>query len=240
MKKILILCVCALTYSSTALSFSFDTPYLTKLEPYVGIEAQMRNSRAQQGFGGNVFTKHQPQSNLFLGVKILDNYCLELGRKIGLAKTRNSSLAGGSASGIPVAHPPAVHRGTTKFKDWHAEVMGMIPLYKQDCIALLTSVGVVRANIFAHDKLVQNNSGVAPPTAFVEGVGNRTFRKHKLLMTAGVGLQAAVDEKTYVRARVNWENYSRFKSIIARERADGVLKPRDNFVYSLGVVFKFF
>jgi hypothetical protein len=248
MKKLLFLCACALTYSSAALSFSFKETIssfsfkdqIVKLAPYAGIEAQMRHNRTQAAFGGNIFSKQQPQANLFLGVNLSDSVCLEFGRKLSAKQTRISSLGGGQAVGMPVGYPPAVHRGTTKFKDWHAEVIGLIPVYKQDCVAFLTSIGLARANIIARDKLVQNNFGAMPPVAFLDSVGNRTFHKKKLLLTAGVGLQAAVDEKTYLRARINWENYSRFKSITAHERADAVLKPKNNFVYSVGVAFKFF
>lgn len=210
------------------------------LTPYVGADAVIRYNPFQNNFGGNVFEQYYPEGNAFFGVKFSDYLGAEVGYKTSVSKTRVVSLGTGeTAVGIPVDNPPALHRAVASFKGWHVELVGFIPIYRKACASLLGSLGISRTKLFARDKIVQTflpGFGVAP---FPDNLEVSTFSRTKNILTIGMGIQIEIKEETYLRLKINWENTSRFKSVFAKEN-NGILKPKNSFMYSVGVVFNLF
>lgn len=211
------------------------------LMPYIGVDGLGRHTNFASGFGGNLFKKDYPEVSAYLGLKLNDYFGIEAGYKVSTLETQTSSLgAGETASGIPVAFPPAVHRGTTSYKGWHGEFVGYLPIMLPDCVYLLGTIGFNRVEFFARDKLVQDNAGLAPPQAFAEGEFTRTFKKTQTVLTLGTGLQIQIDEKSSIRFKVGWENTSSIKSLSPQESGlGGSIKPCDSFIYGIGFVINF-
>jgi hypothetical protein len=135
---------------------------------------------------------------------------------------------------------PEIHRGTASFKGWHGDLVGFVPILLPDCAYLFGSIGFNRIEVFARDKLVQNQSGVLPPTVFGEGVDVNTFSKTQTILTLGAGLQIQIDERSSIRFKVGYENTSNVKSLTAKENTVGVIRLRDSFIYGIGIVINFF
>ncbi len=209
------------------------------LEPYIGVDGEGRNTNFAPGFGKKVFKQDYPEINVYLGLKFNDYIGIEGGYRVSTTETLVSSLGGGeTASGIPVQFPPAVHRGTASYKGWHGDLVGFLPIMLPDCVYLLGSIGFSRVELFARDKLVQNQSGVGT-VAFTEGEFVRTFKKTQTVLTLATGLQIQLDEKSSIRFKIGWENTAGLKSIAPQEDNGGLLKPRDSIIYGIGILINF-
>lgn len=229
----------AALFSSSAFSSGFPFYTDTCLSPYIGADIAMRYSPFQRNFGGNVFKQYYPEGNLFLGVKVSNYLGAELGYKSSMSKTRVVSLGAGEIIlGTSLENPPEVYKSKANFKAWHIKLLGFIPLCKQDCLSLLGSIGISRSKLFAKEQLVQNFIPGLGPSGLTDGQSTSTFSKTKSILTFGTGVQLAVDERTYLRTKIEWEDTSRFKDIIAKENTK-ILKSKNSFIYSMGILFSF-
>lgn len=224
--------------ASPAFAQGLPVPMDLCLEPYIGVTGQGRHITFVSGFGDKLFKKDYPELDVYLGVKFNDYFGIEGGYKVSTTETQVASLGGDdTAVGIPVLDPPAVHRGTSSFKGWHGDLVGYLPIMQPNCVYLLGSIGFSRIQVFARDKLVQNN--FRGSTAFLENQFVRTFTKTQTILTLGTGLQVRLDEKSSIRVKIGWENTGTIKSVLPQESINGLLKLGDSFTYGIGIVINF-
>lgn len=210
------------------------------LMPYIGVTGQGRYIQFAEDFGNKVFKRDYPEVDIYLGLKFNDYFGIEGGYKISTTETLVSSLPTGDiASGFPVIFGPEVHRGTASFKGWHGDLVGFLPIMLPDCVYLLGSIGFNRIEVFARDKLVQNQQPPNPPQAFLDGTNVNTFSKTQTILTLGTGLQIQLDDKSSIRFKIGYENTSSVKSITDKEEATHSLRLKDSFTYGIGIVINF-
>lgn len=207
-------------------------------DPYVGFNGGMRYMHWPRDFGGNVFKRDYPEADVYLGSKITPYLGFQFGYKVTATRLKFPAFSDDIVLGQTTSTPPEKHAVRAQFKGWHAEVLGFMPIYP-DCVSLYGSVGFTHFNLFQRDKVIENGFGGG--TAFLSGVGVRTFQKSKVILTLGLGTEFKLDERTYFRVFLGWDNTSRFNQIPAKESTTAtVLQLKNSYFYGLGVTIRLF
>lgn len=231
------------------------------LEPYVGVDAQMRKMHFQKHFGGNLLRHKYPQANFFGGVKFNEYLGIEGGYEVS-KKQHTTKIPNQTDIIFGVRLRPVdplvtnvqdLERASSKIYGWNLNLVGLLPIpCIEDCTQLLGSVGL------AHLKLRVNSAftsiGSVDLTPFGLGDLNNLltnsqafstrFRKTKTVLRLSGGLQHKIIDCLGIRALVSWEKTSKLHTQGKNFPVDptdilGVVKPKNSLQYSLGIFIPF-
>lgn len=208
------------------------------LNPYIGGDLQYRYMNFKKNYGHNLFNHNFPQINLYAGVKLNPYFGVEAGWEAAMTRYRKTTLTAGEiATGItiPPALAPGLFKNRVKVYGPHADLVGYYPLDEACKLELIGSLGfALLKGAFERRSISMNNV----PSNTV-----RTFKPYKALLRLMGGLQYKYDDNWSVRTTIGWENTRRLASV-ANEGGNPngeipEVKPRDSFLASLGLVWRF-
>ncbi len=203
--------------------------------PYIGAEVHALHIRWPNSFGGNVLDDTYPEGGVFLGFKFCDYVAIEGGYEMTTSKVRQSSVpAGENVFGLPVATPPEYFYTKSQIKDWHADLLGFVPIYDPWCLELLGSVGVQRTKITNFSYIIANNN--APQNPYTSMAH---FSASKTVMRAGIGIQQKWSECYGGRATIGWANTSKFHTLSSQETGLSKMQVKNSLRYGIGVFAEF-
>jgi len=207
------------------------------LNVYVGADLQNRHMPYKSGEGSQFFKKDSLQGNLFLGLRLHENFGVELGYEQTQRKKREVTLLPGDQTLGGVVGISQGFQTRAKLAGFHLDLMGFLPLegYCKD-LSLFAGIGVARLKA----KLERTNVAVGgvqfPP---VTQSFDEKNSKYVARLTAGA--QYLLTENLGVRGILNYENTSRIQPQSTSPDGTRVVKVKlkDSFSYGLGVFFKF-
>ena len=207
-----------------------------ELNPYVGIDGQINRMHFKQGYGDNLFPKHYPQINLYCGIKFKDINSVEFGYISEAVKNKNVTLhKNDSALGIiiPANADPALFRSYIKITGTH---LSFLRTYKNgwDNFRLVYGIGGAFLRAQAEREGLSFGHPGRPGST-------RHFKKQKVVLRLIVASEYKFKNNLGIRGSFCYLNTSRM--IIKAEPIAGrftpIIRPKDSFVYSLGVFFEF-
>jgi len=207
--------------------------------PYIGLAAQGLHAHLPNDLGGNVFKQDFPQGNAFVGVRFNDYVGVEGGYEITPTKKSVTVLSGGSklfGQIAPSAPPlgPSIQYSKSQLKNWHASLVGFLPLSEHYPFKLLGSVGITRLKVFYF------NFNLATPTNTLNPFPTIvTFANNKTVLRLNAGGQYMLSDMLGIRALVGWNNTARLDSLPSKETATNKIQFSNTWNYGLGVFVEF-
>ncbi len=218
---------------------AFDWPE-TSLEPYVGLDAQLRDMQYKRNNGGNVFAKQFPQVNGYIGLQFTDCVALELGYEYAFKQNRTVRVGPGQfiVGGAAIAPGEFIDTNTSAyFHGFHGSLVGKLPVWECPNLQLLGTVGVTYLNVHLTSKPFEDIFGPLPAGEF-----DRTFRQSKFIPRLGIGLQHMLTDCIGMRGMIVWEGTNQFSNIKATQVGvdpSVFASLRGSFNYSLGLFMNF-
>lgn len=217
--------------SSQAMAFGMDD-----VEPYVGIDFQNRHMDFHKNEGSQFFKKNSLQGDLFLGVKLHENFGVELGYEQSQRKKRNVSVNAGEANlGGTTFGANGTYQSQSKVQGFHLDAVGFMPI---DSVAkdvtLFAKVGIAKLKAKLKRDLTSINGN---PTSSVD-VFNQKDSKYVLRLAAGA--QYLITPNVGVRGSVGFEKTSNLQPyFLTTTGQKRTVKFKNSFIYGLGVFYKF-
>lgn len=240
--KLILFCT-AILLACTMVSFCFPCENdedkengITRIQPYFGIEHQLRYMDHITGFGENIFNSKYHQHDIFGGIKINDFISLEIGYQTTNTRPRTSNISSASL-GLPPLEPPELHITKNRLKGLHANIILHSILYEDEDskLELLHSIGHSRLKIFYQDVIVHNAEG--PQNVFCS---ERIFHGSKSLFKAGVGAQYILNNNG-IRFIIIHENTGRFKNFKPTYfNTNKSLSLKNSVILNAGIFFMFY
>lgn len=214
-----------------------------KLTPYGGIDVGMQHIGFKAGYGDNLFEKHLPKGNIFVGLKFNDYFGVEGGYESTIQKTKNVTLGAndtylGMTTGIggPFNMNPGENlKASTKIKisGWHFGITTEYPIYVnnvQNSLSLTSYLGLkkTRINLSSTTLIV---AGVVD-----NGIDLLNHDNKKTLFKLSAGLQYFINNNFGLKISGSWENTSKFQPYNTKNTLRASLK--NSISYSLGFLFK--
>lgn len=216
-----------------------------QMTPYIGVDAQIRTIRWNQGLGENLFKRVYPQGNVFAGFRLHDYLGVEGGYEGSITRLAENNIAPEEIVanrsidevlvGLVPFVPPVLIASNFQIKGWHLNLVVYIPIC-ENSLDLIGSVGFARLNVFHRfrilaDSLVTVNSLVT----------TRTFESEKNVARLGAGVQYMLNDCSGVRFLLNWENTARFKRIVSLETPTSAYRVslKNSWIYGLGLFLRF-
>lgn len=216
-----------------------------KFRPYMGADAQIRRTFFVRDYGTNLFKKHTPQANLFLGTKIHEYLGFELGYMPALAAHRNTTFE--SPTSLPGMEQPIIqgerlmYTTTSRIGGINANLMFFVPVNEKN--NFIIGLGVARLR--AYFKIIQTGNHQDNPLPPNELAGERPeFVRKRCVAQAKVGMQHMLTQNMGLRALVGWENTRKFKPFYPKALLGGLgddyqLKLRNSLNFGLGITWYF-
>lgn len=217
--------------STQAVAFGMDD-----VEPYVGIDFQNRHMDFHKNDGSQFFKKNSLQGDLFLGVKLHENFGVELGYEQSQRKKRNTSFSVGDANlGGATFGQPATYASQTKIQGFHLDAVGFMPI---DSVAkdvtLFAKVGIAKLKA----KIKRELTSVGGNPTSITSLFNQKDNKFVLRLAAGA--QYLITPNVGVRGSVGFEKTSNLKPYTVLDNGETrTVKLKNSFIYGLGVFYKF-
>ena len=223
------------------------------LNPYVGMDAQIRHINFKQDYGGNVLKNHYPQANVFFGIMLNQNFGFEAGYEFSkkqLSVTRDNPRKVVLGRPMPSRNPR--HFGiiydnsysSSKINGLNLNLVGLFPIQKN--IALIGSFGFSNLklqvkNTFRHTVITDADFLELPITDVYSYDVNYNKRKTVLRLTGGIKLR--LNDCVGMRALLSWENTSKLEAkardSITKRKVLGMAKPKNSFQYGIGLFLTF-
>ncbi len=217
--------------------FSLNKSNSYELTPYIGADCQLNKMRFKEGYGNNLFPKHYKQINIYSGVKINNDLSVEVGYTSEAVKNKYSTLkADDCCLGItvPARLSPAIFKSYIKIRGYHLSLIKTYHHNQWDHLRLLGGVGLG----FLRAEAQRDTVSVGYPPI----KGNvRHFKKDKAVLRLIVGSEYKFKNNLGARASLCFIQTS--KMIIKAQPIAGrytpIIRPRNSFIYSLGIFFEF-
>lgn len=202
------------------------------LSPYLGIDAQLRSTGYETGFGDNLYSKSFPQCNFFAGLKFCDYLGVELGYETTKKQNRTVDLpVGSNILGREVVFASSWST-SVQLKGWNINLIGFLPVHDSYPVSFFGTVGMA---------LLKGNVNAIMTQAFDMPMFvslNASQTRPVLRLTTGI--QYMFLEYFGFRGSICWENTSRlgnFKEPFATERV--IAKFNNSLNYGLGLFLQF-
>lgn len=212
--------------------------YAENFKTYFGAEAQVRHMQFERDHGGNIFKKHFPQANIFLGTKLNEYVGVELGYETSINTARRVNLSPGKyeMGGDPTARNNfQVNHGKAKISGPNINILGYIKFQSLPNFELFQSIGISRLRVKLISLPIACRAGLGGPEL------KRSFLSEKFIVRAGGGAQFTVEENFKIRGSLMWENTDKFKRVKPKEtkspRVFGTVK--DSIIFGLGASYLF-
>lgn len=228
--KQIICCFSLLIYTMSC--FSLD------ISPYVGVDGQLNRMKFKKGYGDNLFPKNYSQSNLYAGIKLDGSFSLEAGYASEAVRTKYSKLYETDCclgADIPKMLSPAIFKSYIKIRGYHLGFVNTFcePTWESVRILWGAGVGLLRAE--AERKTIELS---IPP---VRLLSSRHFKKDKAVLRLMLASEYSLNNNIGIRASVIFLQTSKMviKAYPINGRYTPVIKPKDSFIYSLGIFYEF-
>ncbi len=208
------------------------------ITPYLGADAEIRHMDFQKGYGGNNIKHSLPQGNLYAGLRFNEYVAVEAGYEATKRKTTSSTDGAGVVSfGLLIPALTTLQYNTVaQAKAFHANLVGTLPICELYRLDLIGSIGIARLKTKIVRTLVAVD-GIPFPVNDPDAVDK--FVKRKSILRLGAGLQHMINCNWGLRAMLKWENTNKLKLISQTHPLDLSVKPKNSFIYSLGVFYNF-
>lgn len=205
------------------------------IQPYVGLDAQVRHMSFKQGFGDNMFKHYSPQGNVYGGLKFSRYVGLEMGYEFTQTRSRDSKLSAGDVSlGSKVEDimEACSFHSKAKLKGPHMDVVGFYTFDNRYPLQLIGSVGVSVLTATFERQTVQVASQATNTV--------RKIERTKAVARLGGGIQHMFTKNIGARLTVNWINTARAKAYSNDLISPAAtIKPKNSTVFGLGMLWKF-
>lgn len=191
----------------------------------------------KNGYGSNIFPRHYPQINLYTGLRYGNSYALEAGYVSEAVKSKFTTLYAGDivlGSTVPRELSPALFKTYVKISGYH---LGFVNNW---CEPQWESFRVIWGVGFAFLKAEAERNGISfgypPITGSV-----RHFKKEKVVLRLMTGSEYRFKNNIGIRASLFFLQTSQMamKAQPIAGRHTPIIKPKDSFVYSLGIFYEF-
>lgn len=218
-----------------------------KLTPYGGIDIGQQNTKFKPLFGDNLFKKHLPKGNFFVGVKFNDYFGIEGGYETTLQRKRdvvlngvhrNDYLGAGRYS-LLMLLPRDIARISSKSKisGWHMGITGEYPIYffsqQKRPLSIIGYAGIKHTTIKLTSNLYYHKDDPTMQTIYELNQKNK-----KNLVRLSTGLQYFIHQNIGLRVIGSWENTS---TLSPKNNGDPELleaRLKNSLGCSIGIVFK--
>lgn len=208
------------------------------ISPYVGVDGQLNRMPFKKGYGDNLFPKHYEQANLYAGIKLDGSFSLEAGYVSEAVRSKCTKLyARNGCLGIelPQFASPAIFQSYIKIRGYHVGFVNTFcePTWESVRILWGAGVGLLRAE--AERKTIQISR---PPLKLSS---SRHFKKDKAVLRLMLASEYSLNNNIGIRASVIFLQTSKMviKAYPINGRYTPVIKPKDSFIYSLGIFYEF-
>lgn len=221
----------SVSFASASSTFNFDN-----FRPYIGVDAQSRDMKFEDAFGGNIFKEHYPQYDVYGGIRLFRYFAINVGYQESKTKDRTAILGDGDTYLgilIPAGFGTEAHYTEAKIKGAHLDLVGFLPICPRLDVDILASVGVVRNKLSLTD-IQTAADNIALPQPIVQ-----TYDDKDTHARVSLGIQKTFYQRVGIRALVTWEDTSRFDDLkpIQSPSALTNVKIEDSLIYSLGIFF---
>lgn len=228
--------------AASSASFSLDCPV-----PYIGVDFQYRHMTFKRNFGQNIFKKHSPEANGYIGLKFCDYLGIEAGYEYSWK--RNSNRANGPGS-IELGDVRPIMAGEINFsvnshriQGPHVSLVAFIPF----CICdenfeIFGSVGAAHLRV----RLVNQPTAFLTPDGFFAAseaqlnLLRNNFSKNKTVLKAALGVNYMMHEFAGLRIGVGYENTKKFRNIKANQNVLLRASLKDSILASVGIFWRFY
>ncbi|HQZ50076.1 MAG TPA: hypothetical protein PLF17_06115 [Chitinophagaceae bacterium] len=206
------------------------------VSPYAGVDGQINRMRFKDGYGRNLFPKHFPQVNLYVGLKHNDSAAIEAGYISEAVRNKTVTLVAGQSlrPSIPEILSPAIFKSYIKVRGFH---LGFVNTFREpnwDSFRVLfgAGAGFLRAEA--------SREGLAFGKPPIKGT-TRRFKKEKVVLRLMIASEYKFKNKLGIRGSLFFLQTSKMV-MVAEPTASPttpVIRPMDSLVYSLGVFYEF-
>jgi len=234
----LVVCSSFLSHSAIANAVALER---STLQPYVGLDLEVKELRFKENGGKDLFAKRYPQGNIYAGIKFNENVGLELGYEQSAHKKKNKDVAPGEnmIGAINTTTNTFNRKFTSKINGFHVDVIGFFKPMADYETQLFASIGLGLKQVKLKTEILGIN-GIAYADALKQSY-DRNFKKRKAIMRAAVGVQHMVTDCVGLRATFGWENTARFKNLVSKEAPSSTTQPslKNTINYGLGFFYTF-
>jgi hypothetical protein len=207
--------------------------------PYLGADAQIRNTSWAGGLGDNLFKKSSPQGNVYAGFRFCDYLGLEAGYEATVPRVTKNTLTPGSLflgqPFPPTFSGPVLAEGKFEINGWHGSLTGFIPLTK--CGNLFGTIGV--AHLHARHWATLIGQGSIAGGALNQASLQSRFSNKKTVTRITGGYERLLGDCTGIRLSLGWENTNRFKNLRNKNNQFDKISIKNSWNYGLGAFTKF-
>lgn len=230
-KKFILTLFCLLLPLTVRAAYFFGYP----IYPYIGADYQFRETPFHSGQGDNIFDSQFQQGNLYLGVRFLDYFGLEVSYAKSTIKNEFAHLGTNNvALGFLIAPGMSeTHLSQSEYKTYTANVMGfyLVPFDKRCRTELVGSVGISRILPSLKDELTHVNTvPLAVPGVF-------TFDKKRTVLRLMGGVQYKISHSVGIRASLTFEDTSQYSDFQSNEASNRFVGMKGTFLWGLGLYF---
>lgn len=211
-----------------------------EITPYIGIDGQINRMHFKNGYGGNLFPKHYPQINLYGGLKYDNSFAIEAGYVSEAVRSKCKTLYSGDSiwscagSSLPSELSPALFKTYVKIRGCHLGFVNTWCEPQWDTFRVIWGAGFA----FLRAEAERNTVAISYPP--IKGRVRR-FKKDKAVLRLMIGSEYQFKNNLGIRASLFFLQTSNM-SIKAQPIAGSytpIIKPKDSFVYSLGIFYEF-
>lgn len=215
-------------------SFAVQAFTLENNRFYVGTDGHYRTVDMPKEFGGNVFSKHYPGMNVFVGNRLTQHLGIEVGYHSTNNKVSQALINNGEqVLGLQVKDGSQRHISTSSISGYYVHLNTYYPLFEiaNNKLEAVGYIGLSNTKIRYKNMLTH-----ASQTSQDINYSVLTFNSTKPLVGAGVGFQYDYCHCA-IRLMVNYENLNRFNKVTSSNSSKGyMIKLRDSFHVGLGFV----
>lgn len=208
--------------------------------PYVGADIQYRHMNYKTGYGDNLYAKHQPQGNIYVGAKFHEYFGIEGGIQATQKQGRNASLYTGDTNlGVYIdsANTNIQYKTTVRTTASHLSLVGFLPISEEYRLKLigLAGVSVLKTTVKrTHTVLVR--LGVPLPNDLSPPLTNS---QRKSVLRLGAGLEHMFAHNWGIRTSFIWENTNKMSLATTNDTSGRLAKPKNSLTYGLGAFVSF-
>jgi len=219
-------------------AFAFEND----LEPYVGLDGQAKRMPFKKGQGNNLYKKNHPQLNGYIGLKIHENFSVEMGYEQTKKQKKKTIDIGPNGPLLNIINDSTdieTFRSTAQLKGPYIQGVVFTPLevFSSFQTELLAYFGLGYKKLSADCDFILDDG---LPNEY-RAQDYKSFKKTKTIARLGIGAQHSFTPHFGVRATLGWENTSRFKNLKSREMPSSVarLSIKNSMQYGLGLFAHF-
>ena len=208
------------------------------ISPYVGVDGQLNRMPFKKGYGDNLFPKHYEHANLYAGIKLDGSFSLEAGYISEAVRSKYTKLYGRNGClgvELPKFASPAIFQSYIKIRGYHVGFVNTFCEPTWESVRILWGVGVGLLRAEAERKTIQ----IARPPLKLSS--SRRFKKDKAVLRLMLASEYSLNNNIGIRASVMFIQTSKMviKAYPIEGRYTPVIKPKDSFIYSLGIFYEF-